>query len=179
MCTVSTASKSSSCSILPKNNIARIATGVLTICIPSFILLYTKSAPKELKFKTKLDDSWHNFTSDWLKILKIWNVIFNPSEYKKLIDERWIGTTISVVNERITEISEDGRREVAITDLKIKCLPTGVCGNIDSYVFKQFKNLYDAIGGVEKIFVAYYLLNGQDIEKFSNLWSSKTFKASV
>lgn len=173
ICTVSAGSKTPTFSILPKNHTARIVAFALAIGIPSFISLYTKGTPKELKFKTKLDDTWYNCLSDWIKILKIWNIIFSPSEYKKLIGKRWVGTRLSVISEETKTISEDGRKEVALTDKKLKCLPTGICGNFDAYVLKQCTNLYDTVGDIEKAFIVYYLLHGKDIEKLSDLWMKK------
>ena len=170
ICTVLTSSKSSTFSMVPEDPTARIVTCALAIGIPSFISLYTKSTPKELKFKTELNDSWHNCFSDWIKIFKVWNIAFSPSEYKKLIHKRWIGTQFSLLDEETKIISEDGKKEVAITDKKIRCLPTGICGNFDAYVLKQCTKLYDAIGDIEKALIVYCLLRGKDIEQLSHLW---------
>jgi len=170
ICTASTASKSSVFSVLPKNYTARVVTYVLALSTPSFIRLYTKGTPKELRFKTNLNDTWYDFFGDWIKISKVWNVVLNFSEYKKLLDKRWVGTQFSWLEQETKIISEDGRKEVAITDKKVKCLPTGICGNFDAYVLKQCKKLYDAVGDIEKVFIAYSLLHGKNIETLSQLW---------
>ncbi len=158
---------------LPKNPTARAVTCILAIGVLSFIGLYTKSTPKELKFKKKLDDTWSNCFSDWVKILKVWNIILQPCEYKKLIGKRWIGTKLSLLDIKTKEISKDGLKEVTVMDKKLECLPTGVCGNIDAYIFKQFEKLYDSIGNIEKALILYCLLHGKDIEKLAEVWLPK------
>jgi len=174
MCVALTGRESLTSSILPQSRIARTATCAWAVTALSFISLYTKGTPKELIFKTDLNDTWYDCLSDWIEILEVWNVVFNPSEYKKLIDKRWIGTQISLISKETKEISEDGRREVTLIDKKLKCLPTGICGNFDAYVLKQCKKLYDAIGNMEKAAIFYCLLHGKDIEKSSQLWLKKT-----
>ncbi|HEB41631.1 MAG TPA: hypothetical protein ENI08_01255 [Candidatus Dependentiae bacterium] len=158
---------------LPTNPTARAATYALVIGAPSFIWLYSKTIPKELRFKTKLNDTWSDCLSDWVEILKVWNIAFQPCEYKKLISKRWIGTRLSILDEKTKEISKDGLKEVTLMDKKLECLPTGVCGKIDVYIVCQLKKLFDAVSNVEKALIVYCLFHGQDIEKFAEVWLPK------
>ena len=155
---------------LPTNPTARAITYALAIGIPSFIRLYTKGTPKELKFKKELDDTWSNCFCDWVEILKVYNIAFQPCKYMKLIDKCWIGTKLSLLDIKTKEISKDGLKEVTIEDKKLECLPTGVCGTIDTYVFKQFEKLFKYIGNIETALILYCLLHGKDIEKFAETW---------
>ena len=156
---------------------ARAITFALAIGVPSFIRLYTKGTPKELKFKKKLNDTWSNCFSDWIGILKVWNILFKHNEYKKLVNKRWVGTKISLLDIETKEISKDGLKEVTVMDKKLECLPTGVCGNIDAYIFKQLEKLYDSIGNIEKALILCYALHGIDIEKIKEIWLSIPKKA--
>ncbi len=149
---------------------ARVTAFALAIGIPSFIRLNTKGCPKELKFKKKLDGTWQDCFCNWFKILKVWNIIFHPCEYIKLVDKCWVGTKLSTLDIETKEISKDGLKEVTVMDKKLKCLPTGVCGKIDAYVFKQFEKLYNTIGDIEKALILCYALHGIDIEKIKKLW---------
>lgn len=167
ICTVSIDSKLSALPLLPENPTARVVAYALAIGIPSFIRLYTKGTPKELKFKTELHNTWENRFNSCVEILKVWNVILKPSKYIKLIDECWIGTQLSLADEEVKEISECGRKEITITGKKVRCLPTGVCGSFDTYVLKQCKDFYDAIGNMGKAFSFYCFLHGIGIEKLS------------
>ncbi len=167
------ANQSSAYPQLPTNPIVRVITFALAIGIPSFIRLYTKGTPKELEFKKKLGDTWSNFFYDWTEILKVWNVVLQPCEYKTLFDKRWIGTELSLLDKETKEISKGGLKEVIFKSKKIKCLPTGICGTVDAYVFKQFEKLYKTIGNIETALILCCLLHGKDIEKFAETWLSK------
>jgi len=157
-------------SALPTNSTACKFSLILATGIPSFIRLYTKGTPKGMKFKTKIDDPWENKLCDFFEILKVWNLIFHPYKYLKLVDKRWVGTPLKVLKTETTTKTPDGLKEELTHDSKLELLPTGVCGTIDCYVLKQLKKLYDAIGNIEKALIVYCLLHDYDIEKLADVW---------
>ncbi|MGB8367344.1 MAG: hypothetical protein WCD44_03205 [Candidatus Babeliales bacterium] len=164
--------QTSACSHLPANQTARMFTLMLAIGLPSFIRLYTKGTPKELKYKKELPDNYSNL-NDYVQLLKVWNILFHPCQYISLVDKHWVGTPLKLEDQEIKEISEDGLKEVTTKKKNLECLPTGICGTIDTYVFKQIEKLYKIIGNIETALIVYCILQGVNIKKIQELWLPK------
>ncbi len=169
----SVVNQSSAYTQLPTHSTARTVTLALAVGIPSFIRLYTKSTPKELKYKKELPTSY-NSLSDYTQLLKVWNIVLHPYEYAKLIDKQWVGTPLKLEEQEIKEIAENGLKEVTTKKKNIECLPTGICGTIDTYVFKQFEKLEKPIDYIIKAIIAYCLLHNIEIKNIQELWLTKS-----